>query len=320
MNKKILITGATGFVGSYLVDFLLKNTKDKILGTYYSDNSLGMLGANVGKIETFKIDLRNWDEVSKLISKTEPDIVYHLAAFASAAKSFSSPTEAVINNISSELNILEAIRQTKLLGTKILIVSSAEVYGHVDEKYLPINEDTPLNPTNPYAVSKVAQDFFGKQYFTTYALQTIIVRPFNHIGPRQSDNFVVSSFAKKIAEIEKDKRNPVIPVGNLKAKRDFTDVRDVVRAYHLLMEKGKIGDVYNIGSGRSYKISDILDKLLSFSDKKIFVETDKTLLRPVDDPELTCDSSKIKKAINWKPEIPLEETLRDTLDYWRNII
>jgi GDP-4-dehydro-6-deoxy-D-mannose reductase len=200
------------------------------------------------------------------------------------------------------------------------VVASAEVYGSVTKEDLPMGEDTPLNPTNPYAVSKLAQDFLGLQYFLSYGIKTIRVRPFNHVGPRQAPNFVISSFAQKIAEIEKGKREPILPVGNLEAKRDFTDVRDMVKAYSLIMEKGEFGEVYNIGSGRSYKISEILEMLLSFSSVKITVEIDKSLFRPIDDPELVCDSTKINKTTGWKAEIPLEETLKDTLDYWRNII
>ncbi len=318
--KKILITGVSGFVGSHLFDYLVKDKEIKLFGTYYSDNSLINLGENKNRITLFKRDLRNTDEVEKIIEDTKPDEIYHLAALTSAANSFSSPNEVVLNNIASQLNILESVRKNKLLNCHILVVSSAEVYGDVKKDDLPINENIQFNPTNPYAVSKLAQDFLGRQYFLSYGLKTIRVRPFNHIGPRQSPDFVVSAFAKKIAEIEKRKRKPVLPVGNLNAKRDFTDVRDMVKAYVLIMEKGEAGDVYNIGSGKSYKISEILDLLLSFSDTKISIESDKSLFRPVDNEELVCDGSKMQKLTGWKVEIPIEKTLKDTLEYWRNII
>ena len=151
-------------------------------------------------------------------------------------------------------------------------------------------------------------------------MDIVIVRPFNHIGPRQSPGFAVSAFAKKIAEIEKGKRKPILIVGNLEAKRDFTDVNDVVKAYMLLIEKGLAGEVYNIGSGKAYKMSYIVDKLLSLSNTRISVEVDKSLFRPIDNPELLCDAAKLKKLTGWEPQIPLEKTLKDTLDYWRNII
>jgi GDP-4-dehydro-6-deoxy-D-mannose reductase len=317
MSKKILITGASGFVGSHLADALLEKGEDEIVGIYYSDQGLENLKDK--KIELEKVDLKNSEEVSSLIKKFKPDILYHLAAFTSAAESFSSPNETVTNNINCQLNILEEIRKNNL-ETRILITSSAEVYGDVLEKDLPIDEDTPFNPTNPYAVSKLAQDFFGRQYFLSYKLRVIRARPFNHIGPRQSPNFVVSAFAKKIVEIEKEKRGPVLPVGNLQTMRDFTDARDVVKAYILLMEKGVDGEVYNIGSGKAYKISDILDMLLSLSKVKVIVEEDKSLFRPIDNPKLVCDATKIKNLTGWEPQIPLEKTLQDTLDYWRNII
>jgi GDP-4-dehydro-6-deoxy-D-mannose reductase len=212
------------------------------------------------------------------------------------------------------------MRKSNLLNSKTLVVASAEVYGSVKKEDLPMNEETSLNPTNPYAVSKLAQDFLGRQYFLSYGLKAVRVRPFNHVGPGQAPIFVVSAFAQKIVEIEKGKRKPILPVGNLEARRDFTDVRDVVKAYSLLMEKGEFGEVYNIGSGVSYKISQILEMLLSFSSAKITINVDKSLFRPIDDPELVCDPLKINKLTGWKPEIPIEKTLKDTLDYWRNII
>ena len=320
MGKKILITGASGFAGSHLIDYLVKNPDNDLFGTYYSDKSLENLHSGRDKVELVKVDLRNEKETLGLIQKIMPDVIYHLAAFTSPADSFISPNETVINNISSQINLFEAIKKNKLINARILITSSAEVYGKVKKNDLPMDENTPFNPTNPYAVSKLTQDFLGRQYFLSYNLKIIRARPFNHIGPRQSPNFVVPSFAKKIAEIEKGKREPVLPVGNLESKRDFTDVRDMVRAYALLIERGAPGDVYNIGSGISYKISDILDRLLSFSNAKSTIEIDKTLFRPNDDLDLACDATKIRKLTGWKPEIPIEKTLKDTLDYWRNII
>jgi GDP-4-dehydro-6-deoxy-D-mannose reductase len=316
--RKILITGASGFVGSHLTDYLVLNSDNNLFGTYFSKSGSKNLDQN--KIKLLKADLRNEKEVFKLIDKIKPDIIYHLAAFTSAVDSFSSPKETVLNNIACQINIFEAMRRNNLLDSKTLVVSSAEVYGSVKKEDLPIDEETPLSPTNPYAVSKLTQDFLGRQYFLSYGLKTVRVRPFNHIGPRQTPNFVVSSFAQKIAEIEKGKREPILPVGNLEAKRDFTDVKDIVKAYALLMEKGELGEVYNIGSGTSYKISEILDKLLAFSRAHITVEGEKSLFRPIDDPELICDPLKINKLTGWKAEIPIEKTLKDTLDYWRNII
>src|ERR1035437_3729151 len=320
MAKKILITGASGFVGSHLVDHLSLNSNNELHGTSFSKGSSSSLDKNQRKIKLLEVDLSKEEEVYKLIEEVKPDVIYHLAAFTSAADSFSSPRETILNNIACQINILEAMRRSKLLESKTLVVSSAEVYGGVASEEFPITEKTTLNPTNPYAVSKLTQDFLGRQYFLAYGLKAVRVRPFNHVGPRQAPNFVVSSFAKKIVEIEKGQREPVLPVGNLESKRDFTDVRDVVRAYDLLMEKGEFGEVYNIGSGVSYKIAEILERLLALTKVKIEVKVEQSLFRPIDDPDLVCDSTKINKLTGWKTEIPLKKTLEDTLDYWRNII
>lgn len=320
MSKKILVTGASGFAGSHLVDYLISNNIENIFGTYYSEKGIENLEKFKDKINLFKVDLTDEKQTQDLIEKIKPDEIYHLAAFASAAGSFSSPAKTVINNISAQINLLEAVKKQNLNSTRILIISSAEVYGDVDPKDLPIDEQTKFNPTNPYAVSKLTQDFLGRQYFLADNLKIILARPFNHIGSRQSPDFVVSSFAKKIVEIEKGKREPVFPVGNLEAKRDFTDVRDMVMAYALLMEKGKEGQAYNIGSGKSYKISDILNMMLSLSNIKVEIKSDKSLFRPIDNPDLVCDYNKLKNLTGWEPKIKIENTLKDTLDYWRNIL
>lgn len=316
--KKAFITGITGFAGSFLAEHLVREGYE-ISGTYLTDESLKNVASISNEIKIHKVDLENADAVWKIVSEDKPDLVFHLAALTAPGESFKNPSEFITNNISIQINILEAIRAAKI-SPRTLIVSSAEVYGNVAAYDLPIDEETPLRPVNPYAVSKVACDFLGLQYYLSYKIPIIRVRPFNHIGPRQSPSFVVASFAKKIAEIEKGKTDPILKVGNLSAKRDFTNVQDIVRGYVLLLEKGEAGDVYNIGSGRSYEIKYILDTLLSFSNKKITIESDPALMRPVDVPELVCDNSKIKAATGWEPKIPIEQTLRATLDYWRSIV
>lgn len=318
--KKVLITGLTGFAGSYLAEYLVAKKEYEVCGTYLFDDSLVNVAAIKDKINLIKIDLSKEENVFKLIKDTSPTFIFHLAALTSPGESFSVPTETLLNNISLQVHLLEAVRQQNLLDTKILVVSSADIYGLVDSIDLPIDEETKLMPTSPYAVSKIAQDFLGLTYFLSYNLKIIRVRPFNHIGPRQSSQFVVSSFARQIAEIEKGKRKPVLKAGNLEAKRDFTNVKDMVRAYLAVMERGKNGDVYNIGSGVSYKISDILSKLVSMSSSKIKIEKEEGLIRPIDNPELVCDASKFVKLTGWKPEIPIKKTLENILDYWRNII
>lgn len=313
--KKVFITGITGFAGSFLAEYLVKKGFD-VSGTYLSDESIANVEPVKSKLKLHKIDLQNKEETVKKVTEEKPELIFHLAALSSASASFENPSEFISNNIAAQVNLFEAVRVAKI-NPRILAVSSAEVYGDVDPKDLPIDENTPMRPVNPYAVSKVAQDFLGLQYFLSYKIPIIRVRPFNHIGPRQSPQFVVASFAKKIADIEKGKMEPVLKVGNLEARRDFTDVKDMVEAYSRILEKGEPGEVYNIGFGKSYKIEDILNRLLSLSEKKITVEKDPSLMRPIDVPDLVCDNSKIKKATGWEPATPIDETLKATLEYWR---
>lgn len=309
--KKALVTGITGFAGSYLAELLIEHGYE-VHGTSLSSPK----GDSALHIKT--LDLLDAKATEKYIGETRPDVIFHLAALTSPAESFENPTETITNNIAAELNVLEAVRVSSLV-CRIMITSSAEIYGLVNTQDLPVREETELKPFSPYAVSKIAQDFLGLQYHLSYNMDIVRIRPFNHIGPRQTPGFVVASFAKQIAEIEKKSLPPVIKVGNLDAKRDFTDVRDMVKAYLLLSEKGKAGEVYNIGSGKSYRIGGILDDLLKLSTVKIEVEVDPSRLRPSDTPDIYSDDTKIQDATGWTPEIPLAQTLSDTLNYWREI-
>jgi GDP-4-dehydro-6-deoxy-D-mannose reductase len=207
-----------------------------------------------------------------------------------------------------------------LTNIRVLIVSTGEIYGAVLPSDIPIKETTAMRPVSPYAVSKIAQDYLSLQYHLSYHLDIIRVRPFNHIGPGQKAGYVVADFAKQIAEIEKGEREPIIHVGNLQAKRDFTDVRDMVKAYDLALQKGISGEAYNIGAGKSHEIAILLQKLLSFSSKKITVAVDQSLLRSLDVPEIRCDSTSFYQRTGWEPHIPFAKTLQDILDYWREIV
>lgn len=312
--SKIFITGINGFVGTHLHS-LYKN--DEVIGLTRPGTDRSNLPES---IKLFEGDILDFDRIDQIMLDEKPDMVFHLAAFTSPSESIKSPVESLDNNIKGQLNILESLRKNELFDTKTLVVSTSEIYGNVDSKDLPIDEDTPLKPLTPYAVSKITQDFLGYQYFKSYGIKTIRVRPFNHIGAGQSPVFVVPAFAKQIAMIEKGMQERIIKVGNLNARKDFTDVRDVVLAYKLLMEKGEIGEVYNIGSGKSYSISEILNILLSLSKEKIAVEIDPQLKRANEIVDLYCDASKIERTVGWKPTISIKDTLNDALDYWRNFL
>jgi GDP-4-dehydro-6-deoxy-D-mannose reductase len=316
MKKKAFITGITGFAGSHLARLLHSNDQFDISGTYLSESSKTTLKDLSSEIELIQLDLMDRKKVEDVVTETKPDYIFHLAALTSPKLSFDDPGKVITNNVEGQINILEAVRKSGI-DSKVLITSSAEVYGNVKPSDLPIDEETPLNPTSPYAVSKIAQDFLALQYFISYKIKTIRARPFNHIGPGQTDSFAVAAFAKKIAQIEKGLIEPILYVGNLESKRDFTDVKDMVKAYMLLIEKGRWGEVFNIGSGKSFKMSEILEKLLSLSDKKIEIRQDPDLLRPSDNPELLCNPGKIEKETGWKAEISIEETLGKILEYWR---
>ncbi len=318
--KKVLITGISGFVGQHLAQHLLSLSNFEIIGTYRSEKSLETLKELNGKVSLRQLDLNDADAVSSLLQDISPDQIYNLAAQASPQVSFKAPRETIINNITAELNILEALKNNDLSSSRLLTIATGEMYGIVDPMDIPIDELTPLKPVSPYSVSKIAQDYLSLQYFYAYKLDVVRVRPFNHIGPGQKEGYVVADFAKQIVEIEKQKREPIISVGNLEAKRDFTDVRDMVKAYQLALEKGVSGEVYNIGSGKSHKINDMLQQLLSYSSAKVEVKVDPSRFRPIDVPEIVCDYSKFNKVTGWNPEISFEKTLQEILDYWRDIV
>lgn len=311
--KKALITGIGGFVGSHLVQLLKKN-KIEIDGIVHPNHPKPNFKELAENIKLIACDLLQSTALQEKLKGTRYDYIFHLAAYSSPAQSFKNPQQTLENNIFSQLNLLEQLAKTGSRA-KILIVCSSEEYGNVEAKYLPISESTPLHPASPYAISKVAQDFLGLQYFLNHRLKIVRVRPFNHIGPGQSTNFVVPAFAAQIAKIEE--KGGTINVGNLNSYRDFTDVRDIVRAYLLALEKGKIGEVYNIGSGKKYKIGDILKKLISFSKVPVKVSVNKNLLRSGEINEICCDFTKFKKQTGWMPKIPIEKSLFDTIEYER---
>jgi GDP-4-dehydro-6-deoxy-D-mannose reductase len=318
MTRKILITGITGFVGSHLAEYLLSLNME-VYGTVKRRSRLDYIEGIKNKIKLIECDIIDSYSVENAIRDAQPDYVFHLATQSFVPSSWRSPLETMHTNIDGTLNVLEAIRKLDI-DTKIQIAGSSEEYGMVYSDEIPIKEGNPLRPLSPYGVSKVAADLLGYQYFKSYGIKVVRTRAFNHTGPRRGEMFVTSNFAKQIAEIEKGLKEPVIHVGNLDAQRDFTDVRDIVKAYLLAIEKGEIGDVYNICSGNGRKIQEVLDILLSLSNKKIKVQQDPNRMRPSDVELLVGGSNKFREKTGWKPDISFEKTMKDLLEYWRYLV
>ena len=313
---RILITGITGFVGSHLAEYALAKESVEVYGTVRWRSRMDNVEHIQDRIQLLDCDLRDNVAVKRTLEEARPEYIFHLAAQSFVPTSWKAPAETLTTNILSELNLLESIRDLKL-DTRIHVAGSSEEYGLVFEDEAPIKEDNPLRPLSPYAVSKVAQDYLAYQYNQSYGIFTVRTRAFNHTGPRRGQVFVTSDFSRQVALIEKDKKEPVIEVGNLEARRDFSDVRDIVRGYWLSLEKGEPGEVYNLGSGRAVTIQEMLDLILSMSDVEIEVRQMPERMRPSDVELLLCDYSKFNRATGWEPEIPLEKTIADLLDYWR---
>lgn len=304
-KMKALITGVNGFVGSYLSNFLVDNGF-QVFGTDLTEK-------NSGKFSFFKADITEKEEISNIIKKIRPDLIFHLAGIASPSACEKNPELAGKVNVSGTENLLYACVENKI-NPRILITSSAYVYGV--PKYTPIDENHPANPVNEYGKSKLEQEKVALRFFKELGIKSIISRSFNHIGPGQALGFVCSDFAKQIADIEKGGIKPEIHVRNLSPVRDFTDVRDIANAYLLLIENGKPGEIYNIGSGKGILIRDILNKLIGMSSKKIRVIQDKSEIND-SVPVLIADNKKLVKLTGWKPKISIDESLRDILEYWR---
>ncbi len=315
---RVLITGAGGFVGGHLVRHLRETIPQiELHGTMLPGMSAGTAAND--SIEMHALDLCDFNAVSALFARIQPDQIYHLAALAAVARSFQFPWETLENNIHAQVNILEAMRQLDS-PPRMVLVSSGEIYGADQNISRPLDENAPFRPNNPYSVSKVTQDMLGFQYAISYNLPIMRARPFNHLGPGQNLGFVAPDFALQIAEIEAGKRDPIIRVGSLTAERDFTDVRDVVRAYRLMMEYGTPGEAYNVASGKMYTIQLVLDTLLRHANVPITVQPDPARMRPHSAPRTWGDASRLRGVTGWQPEIPLETTLLDVLNDFRQRI
>ena len=313
---RVLVTGVTGFAGSHLVDYLLTRNDCEIFGIHRWRSRTENIEHLAGKLTLMECDLRDASSTRDVLEKIRPERIFHLAAQSFVPTSWNAPSESLVTNVIGQVNIFEAVRRLQI-PCRIQLACSSEEYGMVYENELPIRETNPLRPLSPYAVSKVAQDMLGYQYWMSWKVDSVRTRGFNHEGPRRGPVFVASDFAKQIADIERGVRAPVLSVGNLDARRDFTDVRDMVRAYWLALDKCEPGEVYNICSGTAWSIRDVLDQLLGMTKKKIEVKQDPARLRPSDVPVLLGDHSKFTQATGWTPSIPFEQTLSDMLDYWR---
>lgn len=308
-NLKVLITGATGFVGSHLIP-LFDPSEYNVYGTSFPQKPLR------SQKDIFFLDIRSDKKMDAVIQKTRPDWIFHLAAISNVRHSWQERKETLETNLLGTFNLFEAARKY-VPECRILFISSSDIYGIHSPSERMLREDDSFQVVNPYAFTKVGAELLSQFYSQIENLDIVIARPFPHTGPGQGADFVCADWAFQIARIERGLREPVIKVGNIEVRRDFMDARDVVRAYLLLIQKGKRGEVYNVCSGRAVSLKHILELLLSFSSRKISIETDPEKIRKVDIPVLVGNNEKLKTLTSWEPQISLEKTLGDLLDYWR---
>ena len=314
---RVLITGFTGFVGSHLADHLLEHGDCEIFGLYRWRSRMENIAHLRDKVTMVEGDIADAAAIRRAVKISRPDWIFHLAAQSFVPTSWTSPGETLHVNVQGQVNLFEAVRSLGLTP-RIQIACSSEEYGLVHPNELPITEDSPLRPLSPYAVSKVTQDLMAYQYHRSYDIDVVRTRGFNHTGPRRGHVFVCSNFAHQVASIEAGLQDASIRVGNLEARRDFTDVRDMVRGYVLALEKGKPGEVYNICRGESHSIQQVLDLLLEMAGLDVKVEHDPERMRPSDVPILEGSAARFAADTGWVATIPFEQTLTDLLDYWRD--
>lgn len=304
--SRVLIFGAGGFVGSYLCKEFLNNGY-KVSGTDKGEES-----ALPSEVDFYRTDLMQANEVEKLIGQIQPDIIVNLAAISSVGASWNMPQTTMEINVIGALNIMEAARKSEK-KPRILFVGSSEEYV-ISEN--PLDENTQLNANNPYGISKVTQEQFAKLYREQYGLKIYCVRPFNHTGIGQRDSFVLPSFCKQVAEIDKSGKDGKIQVGNLKVKRDFSHVKDVVRAYRMIVESDNCNQIYNVGSGNAYSLEDMLTYIIGLSNQHIEIEVDQNRIRPTDQPVICCDRSLIGKELGWEPQYNVYDALKEMYEYY----
>jgi GDP-4-dehydro-6-deoxy-D-mannose reductase len=315
MAIRVLITGINGFAGCHLSKLLAEGGYD-IWGTRIDSVNLDAISRFVPSDKIHVVDIRKRSSIEEIVKKTSPDVLFHLAAVSWVPASWENPALAFEVNLLGSINVFESV--LKYVPSSIcILISTGDFYDASKIQGNAVDENAPIVPRNPYALSKMTIDLLAKQYFLSRKFHVIRLRPFNHIGPYQSESFVVSEFSKQIALAEKGKIQPILRVGNLDAERDFTDVRDMVRAYEMAINKCEAGECYNISSQKAFRISTLLDILLSLSKVQIKVETDAAKYRPLEVMRTLGNSEKFRKATGWIPEIPIEKTVEDVLNYWR---
>ncbi|MCX6694994.1 MAG: GDP-mannose 4,6-dehydratase [Candidatus Altiarchaeota archaeon] len=304
------MTGAGGFIGHHLSELLL-NSGHSVYGTIHDPSHVVYKG-----VERLLCDMRKRSDVEAAIEASKPERIFHLAAQSFPTVSWEQPVETFDVNVNGTIHVFETLKKRKINPVVVVACSSAE-YGFVTPDEVPVKETHNLKPLHPYGVSKVAQDLLAYQYFKNFGLNAVRVRLFNTTGPGKTNDFC-GDFTKQIVDIEKGSQKPVMLVGNLEPRRDVTDVRDMVEAFRLAAEKADMGDVYNLCSSKAHRVRDVLDKAVSMSKAKIEVKVDPAKIRPTDEPIIMGDNSKFTKKTGWKPKIPIDKTLEDMLDYWRN--
>jgi len=338
---KVLITGITGFAGSHIAEYILglggvevygccrwRSRRDNLMDLAKAGRLNDLVEVNIADSAALRRlvrpdaanlvygDLSDSSSMQHVLDIVQPDRIFHLAAQSFVPGSWNAPVETFHINVIGQINLFEAIRKARL-DPLVHVAGSSEEYGLVLDNEVPMKESNPMRPLSPYAVSKVAQELLGWQYFRSYGLKTVVTRGFNHTGPRRGEVFVTSTAAKQIAQIEKGLRPPVLYMGDVEVKRDWTDVRDTVRAYWLALEKGVPGEVYNVGSGVTRTVRDMLQTLMDLSTVNVELRCDPARLRPSDVRILWADVTKFRQQTGWEPQIPFVQTMKDLLDYWR---
>ncbi len=312
----VLVTGAAGFVGGHLVAHLARSGRYRVAAGKLPSERVAAPEEGADDVDVLDLDILDPAGVARAVASRAPRYVVHLAAQSSVARSWEDPAGTFALNVQGTLAVLDAVRAAGN-PCRVLLVGSSEQYGRVRPEDLPVRETAPMRPENPYAVSKLAQEQLARLYVEAHGMDLVLVRSFNQIGPGQAPGFVVSDFARQVAGIERGERAPVVRVGNLTARRDFTDVRDAVRAYEALLRAGRAGEAYNVGQGRSVAVDEVLGTLVGLSRVPVSVEVDPAKVRPADVLEIVADVAKVRAETGWEPQVPLAASLRDALDAWR---